>query len=83
MVGHLTPYNPAYQSWMATLSKPFGAGPDASQHASGLLYGELLRQANLWAYVDNFHLLAFLCVLCIPFVMIFKRAKGRGPAMAH
>jgi MFS transporter, DHA2 family, multidrug resistance protein len=48
-----------------------------------LLYGELLRQANLWAYVDNFHLLAFLCVLCIPFVMIFKRAKGRGPAMAH
>ena len=83
MVGHLTPYNPAYQSWMATLSKPFGAGPDASQHASGLLYGELLRQANLWAYVDNFRLLAFLCVLCIPFVMIFKRAKGRGPAMAH
>jgi MFS transporter, DHA2 family, multidrug resistance protein len=83
MVGHLTPYNPAYQSWMSALSTPFGSGPDASQHASGLLYSQLLRQANLWAYVDNFRLLAFLCVLCIPFVMIFKRAKARGSVLAH
>jgi DHA2 family multidrug resistance protein len=83
MVGHLTPYNPAYQSWMSALTTPFGSGPDASQHASGLLYSQLLRQANLWAYVDNFRLLAFLCVLCIPFVMIFKRAKARGSVLAH
>ncbi|HEY1684957.1 MAG TPA: DHA2 family efflux MFS transporter permease subunit [Tepidisphaeraceae bacterium] len=83
MVGHLTPYNPAYQSAITALSKPFGSSPDAFQHASGLLYMSLLRQADLWAYVDNFRLLALLCVCCLPFVMLFKRTKGRGAAMAH
>jgi DHA2 family multidrug resistance protein len=83
MVGHLTPYNPAYQSWMANVMSKFGGGPGASLHASGVLYNELLRQAQLWAYVDNFRLLAFLSVLCIPFVLLFKRTKARGAVLAH
>lgn len=83
MAGHLNPYNPAYQNWIGTVAGKFGGGADAIQHANGVLYGELLRQANLWAYVDNFRLLALLCILCVPFVMLFKRAKTRGAVMAH
>ena len=48
-----------------------------------VLYGELLRQSNLWAYVGAFRLLAGLTVLCVPAVFIFKRARRAGPAMAH
>jgi DHA2 family multidrug resistance protein len=53
--------------------------------AQGLLYGTLLRQSELWAFVENFRLFGLLCLLCLPLVLLFKRAKGdsRGGAMGH
>ena len=86
MVGHLTPYDPAYQNWVNTVASGMGgagSGVDAMTRAHGVLYAELLRQANLWSYVDAFRLLAGLTLICVPAVFIFQRARRQGPAMAH
>jgi len=37
----------------------------------------------LLAFVDEFRLLGVLCLLCIPTVLLLKRAKSRGPVAAH
>jgi len=56
----------------------------ASQQAHGLIYGVLVKQATLLAFVDNFGLLGFLCLLFIPSVFLFKKAKMHGgPVAAH
>jgi DHA2 family multidrug resistance protein len=86
MVGHLTPYDPAYQNWVATVAAGMGAsagGGDASLRAHAVLYAELLRQANLFAYVEAFRMLAALTLLCIPVVFVFRRPRRQGPALAH
>jgi DHA2 family multidrug resistance protein len=87
MVGHLTPYDPAYVNWINTVSSGMGAsampGRDAVAQAHGVLYGELLRQASLWSYVDCFRLLAALTLLCVPVALVFRRPKRKGPALAH
>jgi DHA2 family multidrug resistance protein len=55
----------------------------ATQQAYGAIYQALVAQGTLLAYIDNFRLLAFLCVVCIPAALLFKRAKPgrRAPAM--
>jgi DHA2 family multidrug resistance protein len=87
MVGHLTPGDPAYQERLAALAQTFASqmSPvDAMQHAQAILYGTLAKQASLWAYVDNFRMLAALSLIAIPLVFLFKRVKGhRGPVAAH
>lgn len=81
MVSHLTPFSPAYQRQLHVLAQGLrtGVGPVASGHAAlGITYSRLLRQAELWAYVDGFRLLALLCFACIPGVLLFRRPRGRG-----
>ena len=59
-----------------------GPGGTATQQAMGMMYGMLTRQAMVLSYIDNFRLLAFLCVLCIPATLLFKRVKARKAAAA-
>ena len=37
-------------------------------------------QAILLAYIDNFRMLAFLCLLCILAALLFKKVKGGRPS---
>lgn len=56
-----------------------GGGP-----AAAVLYGHLLRQASVWAFVDVFRWLSLLCFVCVGVVWTLKRVKpGKGPAGAH
>jgi MFS transporter, DHA2 family, multidrug resistance protein len=48
---------------------------DAHQKAFGAIYDLLQQQASLLAYVDNFHILGFLSLVCIPFVYLFRAAE--------
>ena len=45
----------------------------------------MLRQSSLWAFVENFRLFGFLCLLCIPLIFLLKKAKkGTGtPVTGH
>ncbi|MCM3900863.1 MAG: DHA2 family efflux MFS transporter permease subunit [Pyrinomonadaceae bacterium] len=87
MVSHLTPYDPAFQQRLGELAAAFAARGDpmtASQQAYGAIYQTLVGQATMLAYIDNFRLLAFLCLLCVPAVLLFRRVKaGRQTPTVH
>jgi MFS transporter, DHA2 family, multidrug resistance protein len=85
MVAHMTPYHTSFtqrlsetQHYLMTYFSP----PEALQKAYGLLYGTLVKQATLLAYIDNFRLLAILSVLCVPTVLLFKKVKIKNGPIA-
>jgi DHA2 family multidrug resistance protein len=84
---HMNPYNPIFQSHFQSLRSMFvaQAGPVlGDQQAYAMLYGQLVQQATLQAFVENFRLLAYLCLLCLPWILLFKRVRAHaGPVAAH
>jgi len=53
-----------------------GADMVTAQHkAVGMLYRSVQQQAALMAYMDNFRLMAFLALLCVPMLLLFQRVK--------
>jgi DHA2 family multidrug resistance protein len=87
LVGRESLLQPGYlhhlQQSAGAMAAQLGAA-GAMQKAYGLDYGELLRQASLFAYVDTFRLLAVLCLLCIPVVLLFKKVRpAKGPVAVH
>ena len=86
MVHNLTPYDPAFQQRLQELGAAFAARGNpmtAAQQAYGAVYNTLVGQATLLAYIDNFRLLAFLCLLCVPAALLFRKVKAgrQAPAM--
>jgi DHA2 family multidrug resistance protein len=80
MVAHLTPYDPAFQQRVGTMTT-HGA---TTQQAYAGIYGTLVRQATLMSYIDIFRVLAFLCLLCVPATLLFERVKKKsGPVAMH
>lgn len=85
MTSHLTPYDPAFQERMRQIQGALSTQVNpasATQQAYGTIYGILGRQAMLMSYIDNFRLLAFLCVLCVPATLLFKRVRARKANMS-
>jgi DHA2 family multidrug resistance protein len=56
----------------------------AHQEALGALYRSIQQQAALLAYTDNFRLLAYLSMLCIPLAALFYKVhkQSRGHDIA-
>lgn len=80
LVSHLTPYNDNFQERLRVLTGSLGGAgdPTALDKAYHGIYGALVKQALLLSYVDSFRLLAFMCVVCIPLTLLFKRVKPKG-----
>jgi len=82
LMAHVSPANPAVSDLLHGLERTFlrgGAGPySAHQKALGELYSMVQQQTSLLAYVDNFRLLGYLALLCIPLAICF-RGVGRQP----
>jgi DHA2 family multidrug resistance protein len=79
LVSHMTPYEPAFQQRLQALKRVLGS----SQKANVAMYATVVKQATLLAYVDNFRLFAFLCVICALLVFLFKKVKANRPVAAH
>jgi DHA2 family multidrug resistance protein len=81
---HLTPYDPAFQQRLQQLTSALGLrGGGATQAALASIYGTVMRQSMLMSFIDNFRLLAFLSMLCVPAALLFKRVRARGgPSVA-
>ena len=47
------------------------------------MYAELRRQATLWAFVNNFRLLALICLVCAGSVVLFKKVRRAKPGPVH
>lgn len=80
---YLNPYNPAFQQTVQQIQNNLGATATVQQ-AYGAVYGMLVKQATLLSYIDNFRLLAILCLICAPAAFLFKRVKNaKAPVGAH
>ena len=75
---NLSEYNPAFQDLVARVQQNLGSGATVEQ-AYGVIYSMTVKQAAVLAYIDDFRLLAFLCILCVPAALLFKRVKGAKP----
>jgi DHA2 family multidrug resistance protein len=78
----MTPLNPAYAARLHNLQAGLlAAGSDpmqAAQQAQALLYGQLLRQSSMLAFVDVFRALAWICLGLIPLMLLMKPTKRGG-----
>jgi len=87
LTARLLPGDPTFvtrsQSVQHLLQQLFSPS-DAARMAQGFVQSELLRQASLAAYVENFRMLAYLCFFCSAGVFFLKRVRGKtGPQGAH
>jgi len=87
LVAHLTPYDASYrnavQSAQQMLMTQGSTSTLAHLQAQGLLYGNMVRQANMLAYVDAFSLLGWTFIAMIPLVFFMRSAKPRtGTSLA-
>lgn len=88
MVAHLNPSSLSYVSRLGAITKYLeihqtGAPADALQKSFHLLYGLLLKQSALWAFVDIFEWKLLVCGICILFVFALKNVKPSGRVPAH
>jgi DHA2 family multidrug resistance protein len=86
LIQHINPYNPLVQERIheATGAFPGGAASHEGQQVYAGLYGMAVRQAMVLSYIDNFRMLAFICVICVPIVLFFKRVRAKkGPVAMH
>jgi DHA2 family multidrug resistance protein len=86
LITHLTPGDLAFQLRLQELQHAlavhFGA-VEALRKALGTIYGDLLTQSMLLAFVDDFRMLALISLLSLAVVIFFKKAKARGPVAIH
>jgi DHA2 family multidrug resistance protein len=88
MSGHASVYDPAFREQVGrvagALTPKLGAVA-AHQAAYGVIYGEVQRQAGLWAYVDDFRVMALMCGACVPLVFLFRKVvhQGKAEVAAH
>jgi DHA2 family multidrug resistance protein len=88
LVAHLTPYDPFYRASLANAAAMVGSrGPGlagAEAQARGLIYGGMLRQANMLSFADAFLAMAVLFLAIVP-LMFFMRKAGpaKGPVMVE
>lgn len=86
LVGHATPYDPAYQSSLKVMTSALAGHSGhvyGAEQALGALYNKVLGQAYLLAYLDNFYVLTAVSILCVTGALFFKRAKSKGPVAVH
>ena len=87
LAANLTPTSPAALQALQGLQAKFQLGGasayNAQQESLAALYGSVQQQAAVLAYADNFRLMAFLMLLCIPMVLLFHRVRHRSRLQAE
>jgi DHA2 family multidrug resistance protein len=83
LAARLTPYDATVRSSLASATAAAAASSTPHQTALGLMYRDLLGQANLLAYLENFRWFALLCVFCVAVSLLLKKSQLRGPVAGH
>jgi len=87
LVRHFSRFAAPFRHQLATLQTSLAAesGQAAHSQAYGVLYQTLQQQAGLWAYVEQFRLLALISLALVPIIFLFRKAKAapEAAAMAH
>ena len=82
MVGHLTNLDAPFRNQLSVMQHSLAAqsGQAAQSQGYGVIYQMLQQQAGLWAYVEQFRMLVPICLLLVPIILAYKKAKGPAPA---
>jgi MFS transporter, DHA2 family, multidrug resistance protein len=84
---NLSAANPQFQSALHGITSTFsggGSGPGtALQQAYALMQANVIRQATMLAYIDNFWLLGVVIFCLIPCVFLIRKAKPGGEIVVH
>ena len=89
LISHMTPldapFRAALQGATQFLMIQGSSSALAATQAQGLLYGNLIRQSTMLAFIDTFWLLGFTFIGMIPLMLLMKKAKPHGvtPTAAH
>lgn len=78
MVGHLHNLNPAFQIKFEAAKNMLAQYMHvslASIKANYLMYAELLKQSNLWAFIDAFRVFGLIALVIIPLVFLLDENK--------
>ena len=71
--------NDIYNEKLSSTAGALGAytSPDMANYmAEYSLYGELIEQANLWAFIDSFRIFSICCLVIIPLLLLIKTQMG-------
>ena len=80
MVGKLSDLNPVYVERIQATTGALAqyTSVDVAQHmANYSLYGTLIKQSTLWAFMDSFRIFGVLCFALVPLLFLFKKSKSR------
>ncbi len=80
MVGHINFANDAYMEKINAGIAQFSTLVDSTTArgmAEGMIYGELVKQAHLWGYVDTFRWFAVATFILIPMLFLMKKPGGK------
>ena len=75
----VTPFDYHYQIGMHKAAAVLGANGPAGTHnlaAQGLIYQQMVRQANLFSFTDAFYFSTIILLCVIPLVLFLKRPKN-------
>ncbi|MCD9015814.1 DHA2 family efflux MFS transporter permease subunit [Parachryseolinea silvisoli] len=81
LITHVSPYDPAVAQRMSGLESNFmshgASAGEAVQMATRAMEITVMKQAALLTYMDVFLGIGLFFLLCVPFVLILKPAKGK------
>src|SRR5579864_3051631 len=87
LMSHLTSANAQFQAMLqATAQNLIAHGTssaDAQKQAYGVVQNLVQRQATMLAYIDNFHMLAYVILAMVPMVFLMKKTKSSGGMAVH
>jgi DHA2 family multidrug resistance protein len=85
LAARTTPYSTQFRAAIHGASQWFASAGavSAQQQSYGQLYGSVLRQSNMIAYLDNFWMLGISALAVIPFVFLMKRPPKGAVAAGH
>jgi len=80
LAANVTASNPtamaAFQGLQARFFHGGASSSTAQQEALGAIYRNIQQQASLLAYADNFRLIAYMSLLCIPLLILVTRVRS-------
>jgi DHA2 family multidrug resistance protein len=87
LAANVTSTSPTAMAALQGLQAKFFAGGASASNAQldalGALYRSIQQQAALLAYADNFRLLAYLSLVCVPLLLLLARLRHKAESGSH
>jgi DHA2 family multidrug resistance protein len=77
LAAKIIPSDPVVKSGLPAMFNPF------SIPGLQALNAEITRQATMVAYVDDFRLMFFITIACMPMLLLMRRPRRAGGEPAH